>query len=256
MIVIMIEWCRTFTWQLDKLGEIRHSPTFKSCFFKFVDLLSAEDALQASRAASLRKGKLVRARLIVDCDGLGIENMRYLSILKKIITLGKSYYPEVAATVTVIRAPGFSAFFYNLLKPLLPKLLQEKIWLLGRDFREGLMKHTGLDAKSLPDFLGGEITDVEFAKVQPVPSNALDYLSQPEFQSWLCFTRTAWNIRCRFHVCRSQWDRLRALAKPLESKDWVMWNSRNRYKMIRLDTNSPMRATGFNLHSSNSTALP
>lgn len=26
--------------------------------------------------------------------------------------------------------------------------------------------------------------------------------------------------------------------------------------MIRLDTNSPMRATGFNLHSSNSTALP
>ena len=154
MIVIMIEWCRTFTWQLDKLGEIRHSPTFKSCFFKFVDLLSAEDALQASRAASLRKGKLVRARLIVDCDGLGIENMRYLSILKKIITLGKSYYPEVAATVTVIRAPGFSAFFYNLLKPLLPKLLQEKIWLLGRDFREGLMKHTGLDAKSLPRFSG------------------------------------------------------------------------------------------------------
>lgn len=146
-------------------------------------IVHLEDALQASRAASLRKGKLVRARLIVDCDGLGIENMRYLSILKKIITLGKSYYPEVAATVTVIRAPGFSAFFYNLLKPLLPKLLQEKIWLLGRDFREGLMKHTGLDAKSLPDFLGGEITDVKFAKVQPVPSNALDYLSQPEFQS-------------------------------------------------------------------------
>eukprot|EP00435_Cladocopium_sp_Y103_P050698 s1044_g15.t1 len=146
-------------------------------------IVHLEDALQASRAASLRKGKLVRARLIVDCDGLGFENIRYIPILKKIITLGKSYYPEVAATVTVVRAPGFSATFYNLVKHLLPKLLQEKISLLGRDFREGLMKHTGLDAKSLPDFLGGDVTDVKFAKVHPVPSNALDYLSQPEFQS-------------------------------------------------------------------------
>ena len=140
--------------------------------------------MQASRAASLRKGELVRARLIIDCDGFGFDNIRYIPILKKIITLGKSYYPEVAASVTVVRAPGFLATFYNLVKPLLPKLLQQKICLLSQDFREGLMKHTGLNAKSLPDFLGGDITDVKFAKVHPVPSNALKHLSQPEFSEF------------------------------------------------------------------------
>lgn len=62
----------------------------------------------------------------------------YIPILKKIITLGKSYYPEVAETVTVIRAPGFCTMFYNLVKPLLPKLLQKKICLLSQNFHEGI----------------------------------------------------------------------------------------------------------------------
>lgn len=134
-----------------------------------------KDALQASRAASFHEGELVRARLIIDCQGFGFENIRYLQILKRIITLGKSYYPEVAATVTVIRAPGFMATFYNLVKPLLPKLLQQKICILGADFHDGLMKHTGLDKTSLPDFLGGDV-NVKFGDVLPVPENALQAL--------------------------------------------------------------------------------
>eukprot|EP00434_Breviolum_minutum_P000361 symbB.v1.2.000304.t1/scaffold6.1/size569917/7 len=132
-----------------------------------------EDALQASRAASFKTGEMVRARLIVDCEGLGMDNIRYIPILKKIITLGKSYYPEVAETVTVIRAPGFCTMFYNLVKPLLPKLLQKKIYLLSQNFHEGLIQHTGLDPKSLPQFLGGDRTDGDFPEVLPVPENAL-----------------------------------------------------------------------------------
>ncbi|CAK9004675.1 CRAL-TRIO domain-containing protein T23G5.2 [Durusdinium trenchii] len=137
-----------------------------------------EDALQASRTASLKSGKLVRARLIIDCDGFGFENVRYIPILKRIIALGKSYYPEVAATVTVIRAPAFLATFYKLVKPFLPNMLQQKICILNGNFHDGLKKHTGLDVASLPDFLGGNLRGIKFGEVLPVPSNALNFLCQ------------------------------------------------------------------------------
>ncbi|CAJ1458515.1 unnamed protein product, partial [Effrenium voratum] len=115
------------------------------------------DALQAARAASLGKRELVRARLIIDCDGFSLENIRHIPVLKNIIALGKSYFPEVAASVTVVRAPSFIATFYSLLTPFLPKLLQDKISILGKDYQDGLRTHTSLGADSLPEFLGGKV---------------------------------------------------------------------------------------------------
>lgn len=131
-----------------------------------------EDALQASRAASLRKGELVRARLIIDCDGFGFDNARYIPILRRIISLGKSYFPEVTASVTVVRAPAFLATFYGLIRPFLPKLLQDKVCILGKNFASGLQKHTGLDVAMLPLFLGGSSTEIGMAEALPVPSDA------------------------------------------------------------------------------------
>ena len=129
-----------------------------------------EDALQAARAASLGKRELVRARLIIDCDGFSLENIRHIPVLKNIIALGKSYFPEVAASVTVVRAPSFIATFYSLLTPFLPKLLQDKISILGKDYQDGLRTHTSLGADSLPEFLGGKVKSQN--NVQPVPRNA------------------------------------------------------------------------------------
>ena len=140
--------------------------------------MQAKDTLQASRTASLTKGELVRARLIIDCGGFGFDNVRYLPILKKIITLGKSYFPEVVATVTIVQAPAFIATIYNLVKPLLSKLIQQKIRILSGNFQDGLQKHTGLDSKSLPEFLGGNLSSTELGEVLPVPCNALNHLCQ------------------------------------------------------------------------------
>ena len=53
----------------------------------------------------------------------------------------------------------------------------------GFFFCQGLIQHTGLDAKSLPQFLGGDRTDGDFPEVLPVPQNALKYLCQPQFES-------------------------------------------------------------------------
>ncbi|CAE8603214.1 unnamed protein product, partial [Polarella glacialis] len=131
-----------------------------------------EDALQSSRAASLREGQLLRARLIVDSSGLGIGCVRFLPILREILTLGKFYFPEVTASVTVVRAPWVAAKLYAALRPRLTPLMQEKIFILGEDFQEGLERHSGLSLAALPTFLGGSADDTAVGKALPVPVGA------------------------------------------------------------------------------------
>lgn len=130
-----------------------------------VDLLTKawvvhiEDALQAARAASLQSGRLVRARLVVDARGFGLSSLRYLPILRQIISLGKANFPEVTASITVIRAPSAIATLYRLVKPLLTPLMQAKICILGNDFQAGLKEHAELDLHMLPPSLGGSRDD-------------------------------------------------------------------------------------------------
>lgn len=133
-------------------------------------LAHLEDALQFTRAASFRTRTLVRARLIIDCQGLGISNIRFLPILKNIISLGKSYFPEVTASVTVLRAPTIAATLYSLVRPWLTTLMQQKICILGKDYLEGLQKHAGIDKAHLPHYLGGKADDTMIGAALRVPS--------------------------------------------------------------------------------------
>ena len=74
--------------------------------------------------------------------------------------------------MTVVRAPAFLATFYGLIRPFLPKLLQDKVCILGKNFAAGLQKHTGLDIAMLPLFLGGSSTETGMAEALPVPTDA------------------------------------------------------------------------------------
>ena len=51
--------------------------------------------MRAGRSASLHKGRLIRCRTVIDLTGMGLwETMRNLSIIKKITSTGKLYFPE------------------------------------------------------------------------------------------------------------------------------------------------------------------
>lgn len=139
-----------------------------------------EDVLQASRAASLRRGEMVRARLVVDAQGFGIGNLRYLSIFKEIIALGKAYFPELTASVTVVRAPWAAAQAYRLVSPLLTALIRRKICILSGSFEKGLLEHAGLERSILPEFLGGSNAESGLVVVPPVPEGAGEALSASE----------------------------------------------------------------------------
>lgn len=131
-----------------------------------------EDALQAARAASLQQGRLIRARLIIDSKGFGFENVRHLPILRRIIGISRQVFPELSASVTVLRAPRVAVMLYGIVSNWLPKLLRDKVCILGEDFDEGLFEHTGVDRGQLPNFLGGTTSDDQLPPAESVPAGA------------------------------------------------------------------------------------
>lgn len=115
----------------------------------------AEDTLQSLRAESMQQQRLLRARFIIDIKGLGFGSVRFIPVLREATEIGQRYYPEITASVTIIRAPAIAASLYKFVRGVLPERFQRKICILGKDFEEGLAQHTGLRSDDLPPLLGG-----------------------------------------------------------------------------------------------------
>ncbi|CAE7426354.1 sec14, partial [Symbiodinium pilosum] len=94
-----------------------------------------EDALQSGRAASLKAGRLIQARVIIDTSGFSIKNLQHLHILRHIVHLIERHFPEVSQSVTVVRAPWSVVSLYNIVTPWMSELVQKKVRILGEDFQ-------------------------------------------------------------------------------------------------------------------------
>lgn len=128
-----------------------------------------EDIMQSDRAASHEAGKLVRAHLIIDSGGFSITNLRFLPILIRIVGILEGHWPEIMATVTVVKAPFAAVQLFKVVRPFLSPLIQRKISILGKNFDKGLRAHSGFDDLSfLPPDLGGEAADA-YGEVEAVP---------------------------------------------------------------------------------------
>jgi len=128
-----------------------------------------EDALQTGRAASLKARRLVRARVIADAYGFGLENLQYLGVLRRIVSLVEDHFPEITMSVIVVRAPWSVVTLYSIVRPWLTKHVQEKVYIFGEDFENGLREHSGLKLSAMPRCLGGEASDGEAGLALQVP---------------------------------------------------------------------------------------
>jgi len=129
-----------------------------------------EDALQSARAASLREKRLVHARLIIDAAGFSTSNLVYLTVMRRVLVLCQEYYPEVAASITIVRTPWAVEYLYSAIQLCMNAAMREKIAILGEDFERGLLEHSGLQVKQLPAFLGGEARDEDVGiSIERVP---------------------------------------------------------------------------------------
>eukprot|EP00929_Paragymnodinium_shiwhaense_P067103 TRINITY_DN33771_c0_g4_i1.p1 TRINITY_DN33771_c0_g4~~TRINITY_DN33771_c0_g4_i1.p1 ORF type:complete len:356 (-),score=52.40 TRINITY_DN33771_c0_g4_i1:238-1305(-) len=131
-----------------------------------------EDALQASRAASLQHRQLVRAHVIIDAEGFELYTARYFRVLIDVLSICASFFPEVLATITVIRTPWAAKYVYDLAKPFIPQLVQDKLAVFGDNVAEALRVHAGVEPSVLPQYLGGGTSDLELAAAEPVPVGA------------------------------------------------------------------------------------
>jgi len=137
--------------------------------FKRALVSHLEDALQFARAASFREKRLVNARVVIDVDSLSLSVLKYAWVVKKMVGFSAKYYPELLWSVTIVRAPAFFSFFWSAISLVLDPEMKRKFTVLGRNFEEGLRKHSGLDAAMLPAFLGGRASDSEVCAAEPVP---------------------------------------------------------------------------------------
>lgn len=135
-----------------------------------------EDMLQCGRAVSRRSGRLVRGRLIVDAHGLGFGTLSQVGFMKSLMELGKTYFPEVTASITVVRAPRAFAAIYNAMQPFLTPAMRKKVCILGDRFEGGLQAHACIERACLPRFLGGQAPDGIICEAARLPRNALQQL--------------------------------------------------------------------------------
>jgi hypothetical protein len=130
-----------------------------------------EDLLQASRAISSQQGQLRRCHLIVDAHGVGTHLLYHKDALRKIFEHGKFYFPEVNATVTIIRAPSAFTTLWVIAKRSLTEVMKRKVQVLGEDFAEGMLEHSRVPVAALPTFLGGTTSPDQVGEAQKIPLN-------------------------------------------------------------------------------------
>jgi phosphatidylinositol/phosphatidylcholine transfer protein len=90
---------------------------------------------------------------IVDLAGLNLGHRKVLDVFKHINAVDERNYPETLAHTFVVNAPGVFTMIWKIIKPWMDPVTAAKVFVLGSDFKEELLKH--YDADQLPVEYGG-----------------------------------------------------------------------------------------------------
>eukprot|EP00913_Durusdinium_trenchii_P029652 g27793.t1 len=151
-------------------------------------IFMVEQTFQLCREVAFEKKRLVKLACIVDIEGVSFTWLQHLSVLQQFAKAINRHYPEMAQTLTVIRAPHIFTWLWEVAAPLLlEEMTLKKVAILGHDFRcsagdqrelgcllclptdasEGLAAHAGVAAAELPSFLGGGGEEVPRPELVP-----------------------------------------------------------------------------------------
>ncbi|XP_075960957.1 SEC14-like protein 2 isoform X3 [Anarhichas minor] len=97
--------------------------------------------------------------MIYDVEGLGLKHLWKPAIetYGEILQMFEENYPEGLKRLFVIKAPKLFPVAYNLVKHFLSENTRQKIYILGANWQEVLLKY--IDAEELPMIYGGKLTD-------------------------------------------------------------------------------------------------
>ncbi|KAI8071715.1 CRAL-TRIO domain-containing protein [Gongronella butleri] len=99
-----------------------------------------------------------RETLIFDCSNVGLWQFHMAGLMKLKLVAGyvQTYYPETLHRLFVVNAPSAFLVMWKVIKPWLDKRTLDKVHILGKDYKQDLLKY--IDADALPEFLGGTCT--------------------------------------------------------------------------------------------------
>jgi hypothetical protein len=140
-------------WRVPDLDGIKRAGLEKVLQDAF--LAHMEDLLQAGRSESMKRKKLVRARIIIDANGVGTAVLRHREVFTPLIQMMKKYFPEVSASVSIVRAPWIFSTIFQAVSPLLTPVMKRKVCIIGQSFQSKLQEHSTVPLDCLPSFLGG-----------------------------------------------------------------------------------------------------
>ena len=156
--------------QLDLAGCARERLLDALCLRQVAHM---EDGLQASRAISRAERRLVRCRVVVDLRDIRVlKTFAYVnSGLKPTMRIGKAYFPEVTASVTIVNAPfGFEGL-WKVVSFFLNDRIRAKVCIVGSDYADALRDHAMIDdMATMPKSLGGAADD--YGAPEPVAQHA------------------------------------------------------------------------------------
>ncbi|XP_026198079.1 SEC14-like lipid binding 8 [Anabas testudineus] len=139
------------------------------------EMLQKECNLQSQRLGS----NVESITMIYDVEGLGLKHLWKPAIetYGEILQMFEDNYPEGLKRLFVIKAPKLFPVAYNLIKHFLSEITRQKIYVLGANWQEVLLKY--IDPEELPAIYGGKLTDpdgdprcrTKINHVSPVPSS-------------------------------------------------------------------------------------
>ncbi|KAI0078264.1 CRAL/TRIO domain-containing protein [Panus rudis PR-1116 ss-1] len=95
--------------------------------------------------------------VIVDLKGFSLSQFwQFKDVARAAFQVSQDYFPETMAQLAIINAPASFTRIWSFMKPWLAKETQQKIDILGPDYKEVLLKW--IDAENLPTSLGGTCT--------------------------------------------------------------------------------------------------
>ncbi|CAJ1453400.1 unnamed protein product, partial [Effrenium voratum] len=131
-------------------------------------IFMVEQVFQLLRHISSQSKRPVKLACVVDMEGVSFAWLQHLQVMQKFSAAINRNYPEMAATLTVLRAPSIFTWIWSLAAPvLLEEMTRKKVAILGHDFSAQLAEHAQLSLEQLPAFLGGRGKEVP--KPLPVP---------------------------------------------------------------------------------------
>jgi len=112
-------------------------------------------------------GFIKGAVMILDLEGLNMDLLSMMDVLKPIIYIDENYYPCCLRRAIIVNAPSIFSIFWNLIKAFLDERVQRKIEVLGSDAKqnETYLKQLIPSRFILPEF-GGDC-QYKFPKAGP-----------------------------------------------------------------------------------------